>query len=189
VSAKRNRLLVQLVLVAALAILMILPAMSCQQAQWGSEGVFFGFYGGGTTREPATETLVQISVMHTCVFDDELILEKVEICGESGIPVKTLTVDMTLNSVSGKLIHLNTLYILRWIPGAYERVAQEGAKLAEEIRTESFSTGYFAIDLRQIKQPLIYGQIPIIAKATLIHSGKRINLEREVTVEYYSSFT
>jgi hypothetical protein len=190
--AKRNRLSVRLILVAALAIVMIVPSMACQQEQWGSGGILFGFYGGGTTREPATETLVQISIAHTCMFNDELILEKVEIYGESEIPAKSFAVNMTLNSVSGKLIRLDALLILRlvvvWIPGAYERIMQEGAKIAEEMRAESFSTGYFTIDLRQIKQPLTYGEIPIIAKATLIHNGERVTLEREVIVKYLSSF-
>ncbi|HUW45964.1 MAG TPA: hypothetical protein VMW50_09250 [Dehalococcoidia bacterium] len=184
---KRNWLSVRLVVVAAVAAVMIVSCIiACQQ---GPDGILFGFYGGGTTREPATETLVQISVAHTCVFDDELILEKVEIYGESEIPVKSLAVNMTLNSVSGKLILLDALYILRWIPGASERIMQEGAKLAREIRAESFSTGYFTIDLRQIKQPLTYGEIPIIAKATLIHNGKRLTLEREVIVKYSGSLT
>jgi hypothetical protein len=171
--------------------IVIVAFMSCQQERWGSDGIFFGFYGGGITQEPATETQVQISVGHTCMFNDELVLEKVEIYGESEIPVKSLAVNMTLNSVSGKLVLLDALLILRlvvgWIPGAYERIMQEAAKLAEEIRTESFSTGYFTIDLRQIKQPLTYGNITIIAKATLIHNGKRLTLEREVIVKYQVS--
>lgn len=191
--ARRKWFSVGLILAAAVAIVMIvfLPFMSCQQEQWGSDGIFFGFRGGGITREPATETLVQISIRHTCVFNDELILEKVEICGESEIPVKSFAVNMTLNSVSGKLKLLEALSILRllvgWIPGAYERVMEEGAKLAAEMRGESFSTGYFTIDLRQIKQPLTYGDIPIIAKATLIHNGERVTLERELIVEYQVS--
>jgi len=193
-TAKRNRLSVRLVVVAAVAILMIVivPFVSCQREHWGSDGIFFGFYGGGTTREPATGTQVQIAVAHTCVFNDELILEKVEIYGESEIPAQSWAVNMTLNSMSGKLILLDALLILRlvvaWIPGAYERIMQEGAELGKEMRAESFSTGYFTIDLRQIKQPLTYGEIPIIAKATLIHNGKRLTLEREVIVEYWGSW-
>ena len=189
--AKRNwpsvRLVVVVVVVVAAIVAVIIVSLLTYQR--GSDGILFGFYGGGTTREPATETLVQVSIMHTCVFNDELILEKVEIYGESEIPVKSLAVNMTLNSVSGKMILLDVLYILRWIPGATERIMQEGAKLGEEIRAESFSTGYFTIDLRQIKQPLTYGEIPIIAKATLIHNGKRLTLEREVIVEYSVSLT
>ncbi len=193
--AKINWFLVGLVIavvVASIAVVTIVPSIACQQEQWGSDGILFGFYGGGITREPATETLVQISVAHTCVFNDELILEKVEIYGESEIPVKSLAVNMTLTSVSGKLIRLDGLLILQqlvlWIPGAYLRIMQEGAKLAEEIRAESFSTGYFTIDLRQIKKPPNVGDIiPIVAKATLIHNGKRLTLERVVIVKYQQS--
>lgn len=194
-AAKRNRLSVRLVVIAAVAILVIaiITFMSCQE-QWGSDGIFFGFYGGGTTREPATETQVQVAIGHTCVFNDELVLETVEIYGESETPVKSWAVNMTLNSVSGKLILLDALHIGLWtigllIPSTSERISEEAAKLAEEIRAESFATGYFTIDLRQIKQPLPYGEIPITAKATLIHNGERLTLEREVIVKYGGPLT
>jgi len=187
-AAKRSGFSVRLILVAALAILMIVSSVvAYQQGQHESDGIFFLFYGGGYTQEPATGTLVEIDIAHTCVFNDELILEKVEIYGESEIPVKSLAVNMTLNSVFWELKLLDALSILRWIPGAYEIIAKAGAKLAQETRAESFSTGYFTIDLRQIKQPLTTGDIPIIARATLIHNGKRLTLEREVIVEYYGS--
>jgi len=186
--AKRNWISVQLVVIVAVAAIMIVSSMSCQQ---GSDGILFGFYGGGTTREPATETLVQISVAHTCAVNDELILEKVEIYGESEIPVKSFVVNMTLNSIFEKQKRLDEL--LKQQANAtdaaeYKRIGQEAAELAEEMRAESFSTAYFAIDLRQMKQPLTYGEIPIIAKATLIHNGKRLTLERVVIVKYQQSF-
>lgn len=188
--------MVRLILVAALAIGMIVSSVvAYQQAPHGSDGIIFGFRGGGTTREPATETQVQISVMHTCAFNDELVLEKVEIYGESEIPVKSLAVNMTLDSVFWKKIPLDALRMLmERIPiVGYMVLAvvspQEAAKLAAEIRAESFSTGYFVINLTQIKQPLTYGEIPIIAKATLIHNGERLTLEREVIVEYGGPLT
>jgi hypothetical protein len=188
-AAKRGWLSVRLILVAALAIGMIVSSVvAYRQASHGSDGIIFGFYGGGITREPATETLVQISVVHTCAFNDELILEKVEIYGESEIPAKSFAVNMTLNSVSGKLRVLDVLLVLqRLFPFAFYGAGPKAAELAAEIRAESFSAGYFTIDLRQIKQPLTTGDIPIIAKATLIHNGERVTLEREVIVKYYGS--
>ena len=188
--ARRKWFSVRLILVAAVAILMIVivPSMACQEEQWGSDGIFFGFYGGGTTREPATETQVQISIMHTCAFNDELVLEKVEIYGESEIPVKSFAVNMTLNSVAGKLRLLDAFRILlRLFPVA--SVFKKAAELAAEMRAESFVTGYFTVDLRQIEQPLTYGEIPIMAKATLIHNGERLTLEREVIVKYGGPLT
>ncbi len=193
--AKRNPLSVRLILVAALAIGMIVSSVvAYQQAPHGSDGILFGFTGGGITREPATETLVQISITHTCVFNDELILKKVEIYGESEIPVKSFAVNMTLNSVFWKKMPLDALRMLiERIPIVgyviLTMVSQGAAELADEIRAESFSTGYFTIDLRQIKQPLTYGEISIIAKATLIHNGERLTLEREVIVRYGGPLT
>ena len=192
--AKKNRLPVRLVVIAAVAVVMIVPSMACQQESDGineSDGILFGFSGGGITREPATETLVQISIMHTCEVNDELVLEKVEIYGESEIPVKSFAVNETLNSIFEKQKRLDEL--LKQQANAideaeYKRIGEEAAALAEEMRAESFSTGYFTIDLKQIKQPLTYGDIPIIAKATLIHNGKRLTLERVVIVEYQQSF-
>jgi len=187
--AKRNRLSVRLILVAALAIGMVVSSVvAYQQAPHGSDGILFVFTGGGITREPAIETLVQIAVMHTCAFNDELVLEKVEIYGESEVPVKSFAVDMTLSSVFWKLRLLDAFRILlRLFPVAF--VGEKAAKLAAEIRAESFVTGYFTIDLRQMKQPLTYGEIPIIAKATLIHNGERLTLEREVIVRYGGPLT
>ena len=175
---------------AAVAVVMIVPSMTCQQEQQGPDGIIFGFYGGGTTREPATETMVQIAIAHMCEVNDELVLEKVEIYGESEIPVKSFAVNKTLNSVFEKQKRLDELLQLAnttTVAGEYERIMQEAAELAEEIRAESFSTAYFTIDLRQIKQSLTVGYIPIIAKATLFHNGKRLTLERELIVEYRQS--
>ena len=192
--AKRNWLSVRLVVIAAVAVVMIVSSMACQQESVGineSDGILFGFYGGGITREPATETLVQISIAHTCEVNDELILEKVEIYGESEIPVKSFAANMTLNSIFEKKKRLDELLQLAnttTVAGEYEEILKEAAELAKEIRAESFSTAYFTIDLRQIKQSLTVGDIPIIAKATLIHNGKRLTLEREVIVEYLQSF-
>jgi len=182
--AKRNRLSVRLILAAALAIGMVVSSVvAYQQAPHGSDGILFGFRGGGTTREPATETLVQVSIMHACAFNDELVLETVEIYGESETPVKSFAVNMTLNSIFWKLRLLDAFRILlRLYP--VPAVGEKAAQIAAEMRAESFVTGYFTIDLRQIKQPLTSGEIPIIAKATLIHNGERLTLEREVIVEY-----
>jgi hypothetical protein len=186
---KKKWLSVRLILVAAVAIVMIvfLPFISCQQELWGSDGILFEFEGGGITREPATETVVQIGIAHTCMFNDELMLEKVEIYGESGIPVKSLAVNRTLNSIFWKKILLEPLVKLVAIPIAGFVFYPVAGELYEEVRAEVFSTGYYTIDLRQIKQPLTYGDIPIIAKATLIHNGKRVTLERELIVEYQVS--
>jgi hypothetical protein len=194
-AARRSGLSVRLVLVAAIAIGMVVSSVAAyQQAPHGSDGILFGFYGGGITREPATETMVQVSIMHTCAFDDGLILEKVEIYGESEIPVKSFAVNMTLNSVFWKKIPLDALgMLIERIPIVgyviLTMVGQEAAKLAAAIRAESFSTGYFTIDLRQIKQPLTSGNITVVAKATLVHNGERVTLEREVIVEYGGPLT
>ena len=183
-AAKKSGLSVRLILVAALAVGMVVSSVvAYQQAPHGSDGIHFVFTGGGITREPATETLVQISIMHTCVFNDELILEKVEIYGESEVPVKSFAVNRTLDSISGKLRLLDAFRILlRLFPVAF--VGEKAAQLAAEMRAESFVTGYFTVDLRQIEQPLTYAEIPIMAKATLIHNGERLTLEREVIVKY-----
>ena len=183
-AAKRGWLSVRLILVAGLAIGMVVSSvLAYQQAPHGSDGILFGFRGGGTTREPATETQAQISIMHTCVFNDDLVLEKVEIYGEGGTPAKTFAVNMTLNSVFWQYELLRA--IERLIPigigYAFWGVANE---LSKGMKAESFLSGYFTIDLRQIRQPLTYGEITIIAKATLIHNGERVALEREVIVEY-----
>jgi hypothetical protein len=189
--AKRNRRYVRAVVIAAVAMLMVVPSMSCQQEFWGANGIRFAFSGGGITREPATETLVQVSVAHTCVFNDELVLEKVEICGENGVCVKSFEVNTALDSVSRETMFLNAALIVRLffvlIPGAYEAFMRWAADVAKEMRAKSFSTGYFAVDLSEIEQPLTYGEIPIIAKATLIHNGIPVTLERQVIVKYGGS--
>lgn len=53
-----------------------------------------------------------------------------------------------------------------------------------------FCTGYYTIGLRQIGQSLTDGdEIPIIVKATLIHSEERLTLKREVIAKYSGSLT
>jgi hypothetical protein len=181
--AKRGWLSVRRMLILAIAVAIIAASAACQQQ--GADGILFGFSGGGTTQAPATETLIQVSVSNTGASGDKLVLEKVEIYGASETPVKSFAVNMTLNSVSGKLRLLDVLQLLwRLFPFAYRMIGEKAADLAAEIRAESFSTGYFAVDLRQIRQPLTPGDIPIIAKVTLIHDGKRTTLEKEVMVEY-----
>jgi len=101
-AAKRNWLPGRLVVIAAAAVVMIVPSMTCQRGSGGikeSDESRFEIYRGGITREPAT--MVQISIAHTCELDDELILEKVEICGEAGVSVKSLAANKTLNSYQG----------------------------------------------------------------------------------------
>lgn len=184
--AKRNWLSVRLILVSALAIGMIVSsAVAYQQGQHGPDGILFEIYGGGVTVEP--ETMLQISIGHTCVFDDELLLETVEICVETGVSVQSFEVNRTLNSIFWKKILLERLVKLVHIPIAGVVFYLVAGKLYDEIRAESFSTQYFTIDLRQVEQPLTSGNITIIAKAILIHDGERLTLEREVIVEYYGS--
>ena len=181
----KYKVLMSLVVIA----LMLIP-LSCVQPQ---AGIAFEFYGGGVTCEPATETSVQITIAHTCEVNDELILKKVEIYGEGETPVKVFEVNKTLNSVSDKLKRFDELVELLE-PGMedeakYEEISQEAAKLAQEMRDESFSTKYFTLDLRQLKQSLMVGdKILIIARATLIHNGNLLTLERNVTAEYQACF-
>jgi hypothetical protein len=178
------------VLMVLVVIALMLIPLSCVQPQ---AGIAFEFIGGGVTCEPATETMVQIAIAHTCEVNDELILEKVEIYGEGETPVKVFEVNKTLNSVSGKQKRLDELVELLESgmedEAKYEEIGQEAAKLAQEMRDESFSTGYFTLDLRQLKQSLMVGdKIPIIARATLIHNGNLLTLERNVTAEYQACF-
>jgi len=188
----KYKVLMSLVVIA----LMLIP-LSCVQPQ---AGILFGFQGGGVTREPATKTMMQIAIAHTCEVNDELILKKVEIYGEGETPVKVFEVNKTLNSTSGKqkrlsdkLKRLDELVELfesgmedeAKYAEEYDEISQEAAKLAQEIRDESFSTEYFTLDLRQLKQSLMVGdKIPIIARATLIHNGNLLTLERSVIAEY-----
>jgi hypothetical protein len=156
------------------------------------DGILFVLHGGGITREPAAETLVQIAIVHTCERDDELILEKVEICGETGVCVKSIEVNRTLSSILEKSKRLDEL--LKQLVGMtelaeYAGIHQKVDELAEEIRAESFSTGYFTVDLREIEQPLTYGDIPIVAKATLIHRGEASVVERILPVDYEPGLT
>jgi hypothetical protein len=191
--AKRNWLsvrLVAVVVITAIAAVMIVSCiMAYQQGQHESDGILFEIHASGFSREPATETMVQISIMHTCVFNDELVLEKVEICGETGVCVQSLEVNRTLNSVFWKKLPLDALVKLIYIPIVGVVFYLAAGELGEEIRVESFGSPTYWIDLRQIKQSLTVGdKIPIIVKATLIHNGKRLTLERELIVEYLQSF-
>jgi hypothetical protein len=184
-AAKRSGFSVRLILVAALATGMIVSSVvAYQQGQHGSDGIFFEIYGGGITAEP--EAMLQISIAHTCVFNDELILEKVEICAETGVSVKTLEVNGTLNSIFWKKILLEPLAKLVYIPIVGVLFHPVAGELYDEIQAELFSP-YWTIDLRQVKPSLTDGDdILIIVKATLIHNEKRLTLEREVLVEYSS---
>jgi len=169
--------------------LMFIPP-SCVQPQ---AGIFFGFQGGGVTCEPSTKTMAQVAIAHTCEVNDELILEKVEIYGESETPVKVFEVNKTLNSIFEKQKRLDELVKLLETgtedEAKYKEIGQEAAELAAEMRAESFSTGFFTLDLRQIKQSLMVGdKITIIARATLIHNGNLLTLERNVTAEYQACF-
>ena len=180
----------KVLMVLMVAALTLIP-LSCVQPQ-ESAGILFGFHGGGVTCEPATETMVQIAIAHTCEVNDELILKKVEIYGEGETPVKVFEVNKTLNSILGKQKRLDELFELLESgmedEAKYEEIDQEAAKLAQEIRDESFSTEYFTLDLRQLKQSLMVGdKIPIIARATLIHNGNLLTLERSVIAEYQAS--
>jgi hypothetical protein len=179
------------VIAGVAAAIVVITIVSCvvayQHGQHGSDGILFAIYSGGTTVQPYS--MVQISIAHTCVFNDQLILETVEISGENAVSVKSLAVSKTLNSVFWKQRLLKALSILRLpvalIPGAYESFMRDAAELAEETRAQSFSTHYYTIDLRQIKQSLAVGdRIPIIVKATLFHNGERLTLERVVIAEY-----
>ena len=177
------------VLTVLMVVALMLIPLSCVQPQ---AGILFDFDGSGVTREPSTETMMQIVIAHTCEVNDELILKKVEIYGESETPVKVFEVNKTLNSVSEKLKRLDELVELLKIgmedEAKFEEISQEASKLIQEIRDESFSTGYFTLDLRQLKQSLMVGdEIPIIARATLIHNGNLLTLERNVTAEYQPS--
>ena len=177
------------VLMVLMVVALMLIPLSCVQPQ---AGILFDFDGSGVTREPSTETMMQIVIAHTCEVNDELILKKVEIYGESETPVKVFEVNKTLNSVSEKLKRLDELVELLKIgmedEAKFEEISQEASKLIQEIRDESFSTEYFTLDLRQLKQSLMVGdEIPIIARATLIHNGNLLTLERNVTAEYQPS--
>jgi hypothetical protein len=190
-TAKRGWLSVRLVLVAVIAIGLIAASVAAQQQQ-GPDGIFFEFRGGGTTREPATETLVQVSVANTCVFSDKLVLEKVEICGETGICAKSIEVDRSLNSIFWEKALLDALVKLGSVPRVgllfLAAVYPLVGKLADKIKPEVFTSGYIQVDLSGIKQPLTYGNIRVIAKATLIRNGNIVTLEREVIVKYLPGF-
>ena len=180
----KYKVLMSLVIIA----LMLIP-LSCVQPQ---AGILFDFDGSGVTRKPATETMMRIVIAHTCEVNDELILKKVEIYGEGETPVKIFEVNKTLNSISGKQKRLDELVELLELgmedEAKFEEISQEASKLTQEIRDESFSTEYFTLDLRQLKQSLMVGdEIPIIARATLIHNGNLLTLERNVTAEYQPS--
>jgi hypothetical protein len=167
-----------------------LPSVSAEEE---SDGILFGFYGGGITREPAAETMVQLSIAHTCEINDELILTKVEVCGETGVSVQSFEVNRTLNSISEKRKRLDEL--LKQLANTtdeaeYVGIYQEAGGLVEEMRAQLFSTEYFTIDLRQIKQSLTVGdKIPLTAKATLIHNGEALVIERGLSVEYHPSLS
>jgi len=175
---------------AILLVALALPfGTSFVSAQEESDGILFGFTGGGITREPATETLVQVSITHTCQVDDELILEKVEIYGESDIPVETFDVNGTLESVADSYDQLRLLSE-EFQSGPDEEVLWQAAPLAQEIRSKSFSTKYFTLDLNDLKQPLTVGdRVPIVAKATFLHHGEALVMERNLSVEYQPSLT
>lgn len=150
----------------------------------GFDGILFGFSGGGITREPATETLVQVSIAHTCVGSDELILEKVEIYGESGAPVRIFSSNRTLESIAGSYDRLKSLSE-RFESAPVEEIGPQAAILAQEIRSKSFSTQYFALDLSDLKRPLALGErVPITARATLVHHGEELVIERTLSVDY-----
>jgi hypothetical protein len=163
-----------------------LPSVSAEEE---SDGIIFGFYGGGITREPATETIVQVSIAHMCEVNDELVLKTVEICGENGIPVKTFDVNETLESVADSYNELKSLSD-RFERTADAEIGKEAATLAQEMRSRSFSTAYFTLDLNDLKQDLTLGdRVPIIAKATLIHHAEALVIERSLSVEYQPGLT
>ena len=163
-----------------------LPSVSAQEE---SDGIVFGFYGGGITREPATETMVQVAIAHMCEVNDELILKKVEIFGENGIPIKTFDVNETLESVADSYDQLKLLSEkLESTPD--EEISSQAATLVQELRNKSFSTKYFTLDLNDLKQSLTLGdRVPIIAEATFIHNGEALVIERSLSVEYQPSLT
>ena len=158
--------------------------LSSVSAEEESDGTIFEFVGGGVTREPATETVVQIAIAHTCEVNDELVLKEVEIYGGNGTAVKTFDIDETLESVADSYGQLKLLS--EELESTLDReIGTQAATLAQEIRSKSFSTKYFTVDLNDLKQPLTLGdRVAIIAKATLIHNGEAVVIERSLSVEY-----
>ena len=196
---KRIHLMIAILLIA-LALPCGTPFVSAQEGSVGtplssvsaeeeSDGIIFGFYGGGITREPATETMVQISIAHLCDVNDELILKKVEVCGENGIPVKTFDLSETLESVADGYDRLkSSLERLESTPD--EEIRSQAATLVQELTGKSFSTDYFTLDLNDLKQPLALGdRVPITAKATFIHHGEALVKERSLSVDYQPGLT
>ena len=175
---------------AILLIALALPfGTSFVSAREESDGILFGFYGGGITREPATETMVQVSIAHTCEVNDELILGKVEICGENGITVKAFDVNETLESVADSYDQLKLL-LGKLESAPDQEIGPQAAALVQELRSKSFSTKYFTLDLNDLKQPLALGdRVPIIAKATFLHHGEALVIKRNLSVEYQPSLT
>jgi hypothetical protein len=175
-------------MIAILLIALALPfGTSFVSAQEESDGIIFEFCGGGITREPATETMVQIAVAHTCEVNDELVLKKVEIYGENKITVKTFDINETLESVADSYHQLKLLSEkLESAPD--QEIGPQAATIAQGIRSKSFSTKYFTLDLNELKQPLTLGdRVPIIARATFVHHGEALVIERSLWVEYQPS--
>jgi hypothetical protein len=164
----------------------VLPSVSAEEE---SDGILFWFSGGGITREPSTETLVQVYILHTSEVNDELFLKKVEVYGEDEIPVKTFDFNKTLESVADSYDQLKSLSEkLGSAPD--EAIGTQAAALSQEIRSKSFSTEYFNLDLHDLRQPLTLGdRIPITAKATFIHHGEPLVIERSLLVEYQPGLT
>ncbi len=145
-------------------------------------------------------TMFYATVAHICETKDELLLEKIEILDENKKQIKLFQVDKNLEAIGKELKEfralekreltklqekLGTTTVPReWYPLEEKNLVLLGL-LSEEIRKKSFTTGYFTIDLTQLKESLQWGdKILITVKLYLKHNGSPVILDKPITIKY-----
>lgn len=162
-----------------------------------AEGILLEF---GPRSVSTSKGLFYATIAHICKIEDQLLLKKVEITDRGGKVIKSFDVDREIETIRKEMQELNLLIEqdknkLRAL-GATEEELQQwnpsdpaigvlAVPLSEKIRKNSFSTGYFEVDLSKLKEPLEWGdKIPFIINIYLVHNNYPQDFVKEVLVEY-----
>jgi len=175
-----------------------------------AEGIIVGFFG--PDRFIKSEKISPwISVVHSCFTNDDLILEKVEIYGETQEPIIATFINKSLKAMGKEVKQFRELMNEAELKRkeidklAYSKLSERSEYEEKEIATliekyrkfiietqplyeGIYSEFYFPIDLKELKDPkkgcLVAGdRIPITAKIFFIHKNKSVIVTKTIVSE------
>ncbi len=175
-----------------------------------AEGIIIGFFGPDMFIK-SEKISPWISVVHTCLVDDDLILEKVEIYGENQEPVFSVPINKFLKAMGTELEHFRGLMKeaefkrkeidkltkskpnerseahkkeIAILMNNYRKFIMEAQPLYKRI----YSEFHFPVDLKELKDPekrpiVVNDKIPITAKIFFSHNGQSVILTKTIISE------